>query len=92
VVSNRFQLARVDPWEGQAGGWWMLGRELMFRCPSCAQNGGLRLHDVTSAGEVNASILCDCGWHEFATLDGWPAEWSKQKGETNVTGVEGVSP
>lgn len=86
-MSDRYRLSRLDGWkEGEeGGGWWLLNNsELIFRCPSCHQNGGLGLHEVTAAGEVNASILCDCGWHEFAVLDGWQQGWTKARGSAAV--------
>jgi hypothetical protein len=83
---GRYLLKRLEEWpEDGSGGWWLLGDEVMFRCPLCHQNGGVPLHSIDGAGVINASLLCDCGWHEFAVLDAWPAGWSKAAGVAKVS-------
>jgi hypothetical protein len=85
-MSDRYPLPRLEKWpEEPAGGWWVLnGEEIIFRCPKCHQNGGVPLHSIDSSGEINASLLCDCGFHEFGILLDWPPNWTKAAGEKMV--------
>ena len=52
----------------------------MFTCPRCGFTAGLGngTHDISSAGIVNPSVVCDgyldtvpCDFHEFIHLNGW---------------------
>ncbi len=39
-------------------------------CPGCGQ-AALLDHTVDENGDVNPSLLCDCGYHEYVHLCNW---------------------
>lgn len=41
-------------------------------CPDCGVVGALRDHAIDDKGEVKPSVQCDCGYHQFIQLEGWP--------------------
>lgn len=41
-------------------------------CPACGKVGLLADHVIDGKGEVLPSVVCDCGYHEFIVLEGWP--------------------
>ena len=43
-------------------------------CPQCGTPTETD-HEISEDGTVTPSLLCDCGWHEFAKLAGW--KWGK---------------
>ena len=44
----------------------------VITCPGCGVRGSLSAtHDVHPDGVVQPSVLCECGFHEFITLEGY---------------------
>ena len=41
-------------------------------CPRCGTVGALRDHAIDDKGKVTPSVQCDCGYHDFIRLEGWP--------------------
>lgn len=90
MKATRDRLPRLADMNAPLGGWffWKLDEQpdaVCFRCPDCRSNGLLRLHSIKPDGEVNASVVCSCGYHEFVVLDLWPSELQKLAGAMTVT-------
>lgn len=65
-MSERIRISASD-WE-RIGGY----RLPIVYCPDCG--GGLlgdSTHRIEENGDVNNSVVCPCGFHEFIKLEGW---------------------
>ncbi len=55
--------------------WYIVEGETKptIECPKCECNllGDASPHGVKQNGEVFASVVCTCGFHEFVTLQDW---------------------
>jgi len=93
---ERFALPKVTV-EEKRGGWYMLELDLndgsekqeapVFRCPKCLTLSALRLHSISLAGEVDASVLCSCGWHQYVILQDWPPTMRKPKQQLHAEAI-----
>lgn len=57
----------------ERGTWFQSTRDgqsqIMLSCPGCGTRASLtETHEINEAGNVNPSVECDCGYHEFVTL------------------------
>lgn len=69
-------------------GWWIwladdgsddgkVREFVMFRCPHGHDAVIGKHHSIERDGRVSPSLVCTCGkFHEFVTLDCWPADKS----------------
>ena len=46
-------------------------RSAIFACPDCDVVAKLSDHTIAENGEVSPSVVCDCGFHRFITLQDW---------------------
>ena len=46
----------------------------LFVCPNCGHRSALSTHTIKRDGEVTPSVVCDCGFHDWVKLTGWPEQ------------------
>lgn len=51
-----------------------------IECPNCGQSLlGNSTHSISTNGDVNASVICPCGFHKFVSLEKWTGIEIKSK-------------
>ena len=78
-MSDRFLVPRAKerwPEPGTYSATTSAGeRSAVFACPDCEMRGHLRsTHTIAENGDVSPSVVCDCGFHRFITLQDWEVE------------------
>jgi hypothetical protein len=85
---KRTKIPKVDQFHRGSAGWFLSDGTLCHPgvnliCGGCGKHiGDCRNHTITDGGEVNASILCPCGWHVWGLLEEWEHEPDPAKGQT----------
>ena len=73
-------IQKATPGIWPSRGEWVDGRHtsdsrVMLSCPECGDLGELigpeGTHEIDGSGNVSPSVVCECGFHEFVTLDNY---------------------
>jgi len=71
---ERVQIPKSTRQHVEKGTWKLVKLDgvpaIWIACPGCGQHALLE-HGVSLSGEVNPSLLCECGYHEWVQLTGY---------------------
>lgn len=83
---NVFQQHPADSSEPAPSASWVLeyrsadqGKpSARVRCVMCSGNVNVPGSAISKRGDVDAAVICSCGWFDYVSLKGWPEAVGEQ--------------